>query len=115
MMSTSPFPGEVSCGAASLRNQTSSQSALCLPRDVFSERSLRGGKASDRNAERRAGHVIEAGVVTEGHRGRIAAVFAADANLELAPRPPAALDPDLHQFADALAIDGDERIGGEDA
>src|SRR5207244_7804144 len=72
-------------------------------------------KARDRHAERRAGHVVEPDLVAEGDRGRIAAVLAADADLEPAPSLAPALDADAYQFADALAVDRHERIGREDA
>jgi hypothetical protein len=51
--------------------------------------------------------------VVEGDRGRIAAVFATDADLEFGADFPPALDTDAHQFADALLIDRNERIGGK--
>ena len=44
---------------------------------------LGGGEAGDRHAERRAAHVVEAGVVEQGDRLGVAAVLAAHAELEL--------------------------------
>ena len=44
---------------------------------------LGGGQAGDRHAERRAAHVVEAGVVEQGDRLGVAAVLAAHAELEL--------------------------------
>ena len=48
--------------------------------------------ARDRHAERRAAHVVEPGGVEEADRVRVAAVLAADADLEAGPRGAAALD-----------------------
>ena len=89
--------------------------SLRLPRRGLAECGLRSSKPRDRNAIGRAGHVIQPDLVTEGDRGRIAAMFAANADLELRPRLAAALDADLDQFADAVAIDRDERIDLQNA
>src|SRR5262245_66464950 len=53
--------------------------------------------------------------MAERHRGRIAAMLAADAELEVAPHLASALGGDAHERADAGAVEGDERIGGENA
>src|SRR5207248_3206783 len=53
--------------------------------------------------------------VAECHRGGIAAVLSANADLELAPALAPALDPDAHQFADSLAVQRHEWILLEDA
>src|SRR5258708_5853159 len=76
---------------------------------------LRVGEAGDRHARGRAGHVVEPDLVADRHRGRIAAVLAADAELEVLARVAAALGRDLHQFAHALAVDRDERVDRQDA
>ena len=47
------------------------------------QRRLRGGEAGDRHAVGRAGDVVEAELVAELDRVRIAAVFAADAELDV--------------------------------
>ena len=52
--------------------------------------------------------------MAEGDRGRIAAVLAADADLQLRAHLAAALDADAHQFTDALLVDRHERIGRQD-
>ena len=52
--------------------------------------------------------------MAEGDRVRIAAVLAADADLEVGPRLAAALGADAHELADAVPIDGDERVDLED-
>ena len=76
---------------------------------------LRGGEPRDRHAERRARHIVELDLVTEGDRSRVAAVLPADADFELGTDFSSALDADAHQFADALLIDRHERIAGQDA
>src|SRR3989475_5346685 len=63
----------------------------------------------------RAGHVIQAHVVTELHRRRLAAVLSTDADLELGPRSPAELDRQLDEFADAFLIEHLERVVLQDA
>ena len=53
--------------------------------------------------------------MAERDRGRIAAVLAADADLEMLADLAAALDADLDQRADAVAVDRHERIARQDA
>ena len=48
---------------------------------------LRRGEAGDRHAERRAAHVVEADLVEQRDRLRVAAVLAADAELEFRLAP----------------------------
>src|ERR1051326_7156252 len=88
---------------------------LRLALGVFPECRLGGGEAGDRYAERRAGNVIEPDLVAEGDRGGIAAVLAANAELDIGPHLLPALDRDAHQFAHAVAIERDERIDRQDA
>jgi hypothetical protein len=57
-----------------------------LRRAPFLEGGLRGGEAGDGDAEGRAAHVVQADAVAELHAVGIAAVFAADAGLDLAAR-----------------------------
>jgi hypothetical protein len=64
---------------------------------VAADGRLRGGRAGDGNAERRAGHVVHAHAVAELHRARLAA----DADFQVRIRLAAALDGNLHQLADA--------------
>src|SRR5262245_14667621 len=81
-----------------------------LPGRGLAEGGLRGGEARERHAERRARDVIERELVAERHGGRIAAVLAADPDLELRPCLAAPLDADAHQLAHALAVDRDDRV-----
>ena len=53
---------------------------LCL---LIFQRRLCGGKPGDRHPEGRAGHVVQADPVAELDAGRLAAMFAADAELDL--------------------------------
>src|SRR5262249_60511166 len=90
------------------------------PKDSFGlERAAQGGlrrrQPRDRHAVGRAGDVIEPGLVAEEHRGGIAAMLAANAELELGPRLAAALAGDLDQFAHALGIERGKRVVLEDA
>src|SRR6185437_14483204 len=64
---------------------------LRLARDRSADRGLRRGKAGDRHAIGRAGDVVEADLVAEGDGSGIAAVLAADADLQIRPRLSAAL------------------------
>src|SRR6476660_6149403 len=89
---------------------TPSEGSRCARR-VLAERRLGGGEPCDRHPERRARHIVEAGFVTERHRRRIAAVFAADAKLQALARLTAALGGDLDELADPLTVKRDERVG----
>src|SRR4051812_22142910 len=57
--------------------------ALRLAGNRLAERGLRRGEARDRHAIGRARDVVEPDLVAERHRGRIAAVLAADPDLEV--------------------------------
>src|SRR3954451_18175602 len=75
---------------------------------------LGGRHARDRHPVRRAAHVVEARHVEEGDRLGIAAVLAADSQLEagLAPAPRPGREP--HQPPDARLVDGLERAAVHD-
>src|SRR5205814_5387133 len=83
--------------------------------ECAAQRRLCRGQPRDRHAIGRAGHVVEPGLVTEKYRGRVAAMLAADAKLELGPRLAATLGRDVDQFAHALDIERGEGIMLEDA
>ena len=82
---------------------------LRLPRGGLAEGGLRRGEPGDRHAVRRAGDVIESDRVAECHRGWIAAVFAADADLEIGAGLAAALKGDLIKGLAATSL---ERLPG---
>src|SRR5579885_996335 len=82
---------------------------------ALAERRWRGGEPRDRHAKRRARDIVELDLVAELNRGRIAAVLAANAELQLLTRLAAALGGDAHQLADAVAIDRHKRVGRQDA
>src|ERR1700723_276254 len=77
------------------------------------QRRLRGGEAGDGNAEGGARDIVEPRLLAEGDRGRIAAVLAADAELEIGPGLAAALGGDGDELANAFGVQGHERIGLE--
>src|SRR5262245_40177640 len=64
----------------------------------------------DRYAEGRTTHVVQADLVTELDAVGVAAVLAADADLEVTACAAALLDADLHQPADTVKVDCLERI-----
>src|SRR2546430_5835105 len=80
----------------------------CLP---LLDAGLRRAEPRDGDHERRARHVGHAHLVTELDRRGLAAVLAADADLEVGPRPPSALDADLDQLTDALLVEHGEGVG----
>src|ERR1700722_7889995 len=76
---------------------------------------LGSSKAGSQNAEWRAGDIVHAHLVAELNRGRIAAVFAANSNLEATTLLPSPFDSDLNQFSHSFTIDHRERILFENA
>src|SRR5688572_26819767 len=79
------------------------------------ERRLCRCELGDGDAVGRAGDVIQSDLGAEVDGGRVAAMLAADAELELGAGLAAALGGDLHQFADTFRVDADEGILLEDA
>src|SRR5579884_3951168 len=77
---------------------------------LFSQCRLRRRQAGDRHAEGRATHVVQADLVAEAYGVRVAAVLAADADLQVLPCRPAFLHADLHEGAHTGGVDGLERI-----
>ena len=75
----------------------------------FLQRRLRRRQAGDRHAVGRGADVIEADRLAEGDAGRVAAMLAANAELEAGPGRPAPLGGDRDQLADALDVEADER------
>src|SRR5262249_34212953 len=61
-----------------------------------------------------ARHVVEHGAVTEGDRSWVATVFAANADFQFWTGLAASIDANFDQFAYALLIDRDKRIGSKD-
>ena len=82
---------------------------LCL----FESR-MRCRQACDGHAERRAAHVVQTCEVAELHRRRFAAVFAADAKLQVRTGLTAQLRSHLHQLANAVRVQTSEGIALED-
>ena len=79
------------------------------------ERRLRGREPRERDAVRRARDVVEPEPVAERDRARLAAVLAADPELDARLRASPALDADPHEVADAVLVDHLERVALEDA
>ena len=74
------------------------------------DRSLGRSKAGKRDTERRARDVVEANSIVEFDGGSIATGLAADTDKEVLIGGTATLDGHLHEFADAVDINGLERI-----
>src|SRR4029078_3691101 len=89
--------------------RTSAPGLDVLPAVRLLERGLRRRQPRKRDAVRRAAHVVEADPVAELDRRRLAAVLAADAELDVRLRLPPPLDADPHQVALALLV---ERLEG---
>ena len=75
--------------------------------------SLSSSQARDRHAEGRAAHVVEAHVVAELDGGGIAAVLAADAQLDVGAGLAAQFGSHLHQLAHAVLIQTGEGIASK--
>ena len=79
---------------------------------------LNGGlgcsQTCDGHAERRAAHVVQAGLVEEADRGGVTTVLTADAALQFGALATATVDTQLHQLANAFLVEGVERIVGDD-
>src|SRR2546421_11818502 len=74
-----------------------------------------GFESSHRHAERRTRDVVQPDCVEEVHGFGIAAMLAADTDLEVGAATSTLLGGDMHQPADAVCIDGLERRYPEDA
>lgn len=75
------------------------------------DRSLSGGESCDGNTERAAGNVAQTDVVAELHGGGVAALLAADAQLDVRAGLTAKFGSHLDEAADAGLIQLGERIG----
>src|SRR5262249_44703565 len=89
-------------------------SKLCIGagsrRSAPAEPRLGGGQSSDRNHEGRARHVGHPDLMTELHRRGLAAVLAADPDLQIRPRAPTAFDAEADQLADPFLVENRERV-----
>src|SRR2546425_8404605 len=86
----------------------------CSVPHLDGERRLRSREPRDRDPVRRRADVAQADRVEEMHRCRVAAMLAADPDLQVGPRLAPALDADAHEIADALHVDRRARISLED-
>ena len=78
---------------------------------LFADGSLRSSEAGDGDTERAAGDVVQADVMAELDGGGIAAVLAADTELDVRTGGAAHFGGHLHELADALLVEVGERIG----
>jgi hypothetical protein len=90
------------CGAWSLETSAAGAPSRSGGR-LASQRRLGRRQPRDRDAERRARDIVEPDALAECDAGGIAAMLAADAELDVRPRRPAALGGERHQLADALS------------
>src|SRR6056297_650694 len=84
------------------------------PMSVVFDRGLCGGQSRDRHAERAAADVVQSDTVAEFDAGRIAAVFAADADLERLLGVTTFGDAHLDQLPDAGLVERLKRVDFED-
>src|SRR5260370_7961356 len=87
--------------------------ALLFLRLFFFNYYLSCGQARNRDAEGRSTDVVHPYLMAELHAVGIAAVFAADADLELLTGLAALFDAPAHQHSDALGVERLERIRSE--
>src|SRR5581483_12486897 len=84
-------------------------------RGALVDRGLRRGQPGYGHAERRARDVVEADPLAERDRGGVAAMLAADAELDPGARMAPAFRRPPDQFADPFTVDRDERVDLDDA
>src|SRR5437867_2057552 len=90
------------------------EARLAVARGPTLECRLRRREPRDRHAVGRRRDIRKADLVTEGDRRGVAAVLAADSDLEIFARLAPAFDGDAHHGADALAVEHLEGIGRDD-
>ena len=98
----------------SLRHLNVSNKPSLLVRNALPHSRLRRRESSDRNPVRGTAHVVQPDFVTESDGARLAAVFAADAELEVRLDASPLLNSDLHQLTNAGLINRLERIDSQD-
>src|SRR5229473_1709777 len=82
---------------------------------LFRCRSLCCRQPRCQHAIRRAGNIVQADLVAELNRRRIATMFAADSNLQVRARLASLFDGSLHQLAHTFLVDGREWIALQNA
>src|SRR2546421_12082400 len=98
--------GVVRCRSETPFSSSNARLGAALPIPfLLLHRRLGRRQPSDRDTVGRTTDVIQAQCVAETDRRRIAAVLAADPDLEVAPRRAAFLDGDLHQPPDAGRVE----------
>src|SRR4029453_3737548 len=108
------------CGRQPLPRATAAPPPLSLPGLPESGRGVGAGRGRptrlqpcDRDAEGTAGHVVEPGVVEEVDRLRVAAVLAADSDLQVRAGLAPLVRGDTDESADTEGVEGLERRHGE--
>ena len=96
------------CANASRLSQAMTPSRLAG--DGLAERGLRRGETGDRHAVGRARDVVQSNLMAESDGRGIAAMFAADTDLQARASLAPARHADLHQFAHAIAVDRNEGV-----
>src|ERR1019366_10430379 len=86
-----------------------------IDRAAGGERCLGRRQPGDRDPERRAGDVVHLECLAEGDRTRLAAVFAADTQLEVGARAAAEFAGHLDQLSDADLVEYLKWVGVHDA
>src|SRR5690606_24174211 len=86
--------------------------AILLP---LAQGGLRRRQPRDRHPVRRAAHVVEADLLAECDRGRVAPMLATDSQLDARARGAAAFGGDADQIAHAVLVQADERVLFEDS
>src|SRR6516162_2197567 len=80
---------------------------------LLGNRRLGGGQAGDGHTVRRTTDVIEPDLMAEDHAGRVAAMLAANPDLELFTGLPSPCHADPHQPPDPVLVDRLERIAAD--
>src|SRR5687767_1502905 len=84
-------------------------------RPALRQRGLRRRQSRNRYPERRAGNVIHTQLVAECHRGRLATVLPADAELEIRPSAPPQVARECEKLAHPRAVEHLKRVVLDDA
>src|SRR6202795_1129235 len=84
-----------------------------FPFSLLFDYRLRCGQPGDGHAERGCAHIVHLDLMAELDAFRVAAVLAADADLQFRPSAPAPRNAHTHQFPDSLDVQSLEGVGGK--
>src|SRR6266545_1547133 len=82
---------------------------------LFAESRMSRGQTSDGHPEGGAGNIVKTDLVAEDDGGGVAAMLAADAELDVAPGGAPLVAPHFDQLSDAVLIEGDEGVLGKES